>query len=104
LKPDYSRRDPSSMATGPSVPEPESKPAPSAAESDDAASKPAAPLGQVITAVVWSFFGVRRNQAMRDDLARIRPHQVIIVGVILAAVFVLTLIAVVRLILANATG
>jgi len=47
---------------------------------------------------------VRKNQAMQDDLARIRPHQVIIVGVILAAVFVLTLLAIVRIIIATATG
>jgi len=75
--------------------EPEASPAP---ESRAATSR------QVIGAVIWSFFGVRKNRAMQDDLARIRPHQVIIVGVILAAVFVLTLLAIVRIILATATG
>ena len=81
---------------------PESKPARPDPELDEEASKPAAPFSQVIGAVFWSFFGVRRNQAMRDDLARIRPHQVIIVGVVLAALFVLTLLLIVRVIIANA--
>ena len=58
-----------------------------------------ASLREVVGAVFWSFFGVRKGQAMRRDAVSIRPHQVIIVGVALAAVLVVTLLLVVRLIL-----
>jgi hypothetical protein len=60
-------------------------------------------LRDVVRAVCWSFLGIRRNDAMRRDAVTIRPHQVIIVGVIFAALFVLTLITIVRIVLANAT-
>ena len=62
-----------------------------------------ATLLDVIRAVGWSFLGIRRNDAMRRDTVAIRPHQVIIVGVVLAALFVLTLVAIVRIVIASAT-
>lgn len=66
-------------------------------------SEPPAPaqasLRQVAGAVFWSFFGVRKGKAMRRDAVTIRPHQVIIVGIVLAAAFVATLIVLVRVIL-----
>jgi hypothetical protein len=55
--------------------------------------------GEVIRAVASSFLGIRKGQAMRKDTVEIRPHQVIVVGVVLAALFVLTLVLVVRLII-----
>ena len=58
---------------------------------------------QAFKAVFWSFLGVRRNDAMRRDIVSIRPHQVIIVGVIFGAILVLTLITLVRVIIANAS-
>ena len=79
--------------------EPKHEPGPPAAPGHDA--KPAS-LRQVVGAVVWSFFGVRKNRAMQDDLARIRPHQVIIVGVVLAALLVFALLLIVRVIIASA--
>ncbi|HSV18590.1 MAG TPA: DUF2970 domain-containing protein [Casimicrobiaceae bacterium] len=60
-------------------------------------------LRDVVRAVCWSFLGIRRKDAMRRDVVTIRPHQVIIVGVIFAALFVLTLITIVRIVIANAT-
>ena len=66
-------------------------------------SAPQAPrnatLGEVFTAVFWSFFGVRKGKHMQRDAVTIRPHQVVIVGVAAGAIFVLTLIAIVRVIL-----
>jgi hypothetical protein len=62
-----------------------------------------ATLLEVIRAVLWSFFGIRRNDAMRRDAVTIQPHQVIIVGVILAALLVVSLLTLVRIIIANAT-
>ena len=61
--------------------------------------RPQASLVEVVGAVFWSFFGVRKGNAMRRDAVSIRPHQVIIVGVALAAVLVLSLLLLVRLIL-----
>jgi len=62
-----------------------------------------ATLWDVVRTVFWSFLGVRRNDAMRRDIVTIRPYQVIIVGVVFAALFVLTLLTIVRIIIANAT-
>jgi hypothetical protein len=61
-----------------------------------------ATLGEVFTAVFWSFFGVRKGEHMQRDAVTIRPHQVVIVGVIAGAIFVLTLVAIVRLVLRSA--
>jgi hypothetical protein len=61
-----------------------------------------APLRQVVGAVFWSFFGVRKRAAMTADHARIRPWQVILIGILFAALFVATLLGVVRLIVASA--
>jgi len=58
-----------------------------------------ASLGEVVSAVLWSFFGVRKRNKMQEDAVSIRPHQVIIVGVAIAAVFVLMLLLVVRIVI-----
>ena len=49
-------------------------------------------------AVGASFFGVRGRKAHERDLARLNPVHVILVGVLLAAAFVLTLLFIVRLV------
>jgi hypothetical protein len=61
-----------------------------------------ATLPEVVGAVFWSFFGVRKGKAMRRDAVSIRPHQVIIVGVVLAALLVFGLLGLVRLIMRSA--
>jgi len=84
---------------------PDLDPDPSSEKSDPgspAPSKPDASLLQVITAVFWSFLGIRKGNAMRRDLVTIKPHQVIIVGLLFGALFVATLIVVVRLIISAA--
>lgn len=58
-----------------------------------------ATLREVVGAVFWSFFGVRKGHAMRRDAVSIRPHQVIVVGVALAALLVVLLLTLVRVIL-----
>jgi len=57
-----------------------------------------ATLREIVGAVFWSFFGIRKGDAMRRDAVSIRPHQVIIVGVVLAAVLVGSLLLLVRII------
>ena len=84
---------------------PDLDPPPSTEQSDPGspvASKPDAPLPQVITAVFWSFLGIRKGNAMRRDLVTIKPHQVIIVGLLFGALFVATLLLIVRLIISGA--
>jgi hypothetical protein len=67
------------------------------AESEQSERKPkrAGPL-QVAKAVFWSFFGVRRSTDHDADAANITPVQVIVAGIIGAALFVFVLIMVVR--------
>jgi hypothetical protein len=48
--------------------------------------------------VFWSFFGVRRRTDNQADLAGITPLQVVVAGVVGAAIFVTTLILLVRFI------
>lgn len=49
-----------------------------------------------IKAVGASFFGVRGRRAHERDVSRLDPVHVIIAGILLAAVFVLTLVVIVR--------
>ena len=69
------------------------------AESEHSERRPkrAGPL-QVAKAVFWSFFGVRRSKDHDADAASLTPVQVIVAGIIGAAVFVFVLIMVVRLV------
>jgi uncharacterized transporter YbjL len=60
-----------------------------------------ATLREIVAAVFWSFFGIRKGDAMRRDAVTIKPHQVIVVGVVLAAVLVASLLLLVRMITRN---
>ncbi|MBI3350436.1 MAG: DUF2970 domain-containing protein [Burkholderiales bacterium] len=55
-----------------------------------------ASLRQTISAVAWSFFGVRRGRDHENDMAKLNPVHVVIAGVLGAAVFVLMLVLLVR--------
>jgi hypothetical protein len=63
--------------------------------------KTASPL-QVAKAVFWSFFGVRRRAEHEKDLAQIKLAQVVVAGLIGAAIFVLSLVLLVKFIMARA--
>lgn len=58
-------------------------------------------LGQIARAVIWSFLGIRKRSEHESDIARITPAQAIIAGVIGAALFVLTILVVVRIVMSN---
>jgi hypothetical protein len=60
----------------------------------------ASPL-QVIRAVLWSFIGIRKSSGYADDVAKIRPVQVIIAGVFVAALFVGSLVVLVKFLTAK---
>ena len=55
---------------------------------------------QTLGAVLWSFFGVRRSDKHTKDMETLNPIHVIIVGILAAAAFVLTLIVVVKTVVA----
>lgn len=52
-------------------------------------------------AVFWSFLGIRRRSDYDADAAKLTPVQVIVAGIIAGIVFVVTLLIVVRLVLAT---
>lgn len=52
-------------------------------------------------AVMWSFFGVRKNSAYEEDTQTLNPVHVIIAGIIAAVLFVLTLVMLVKIVLAK---
>jgi hypothetical protein len=51
---------------------------------------------QTVRAVGWSFFGVRKNSAFQDDIAKLHPLQIIAVGLVAALIFVGALILLVH--------
>ena len=59
-------------------------------------SKPQGTLLQTVRAVAWSFFGVRRSADYAQDVAKLNPVHVIIAGILGAAIFVATLVLLVR--------
>jgi len=61
-----------------------------------------ASLLQVAGVVLWSFLGIRKGRAMQRDAVIVIPVQVIVVGVLAAALLVLGLLLLVRYIIAHA--
>lgn len=61
---------------------------------------PAARAGliETIKAVGASFFGVRSRSRHEQDMARLDPRVVIATGIVLAGVFVLALVLIVRMV------
>jgi hypothetical protein len=53
---------------------------------------------QVILAVFWSFFGVRRKAAGERDMVTIKPLHVVVAGLLGGAFFIFVLIALVTII------
>ena len=64
----------------------------------DSSSPRKARLRDVASAVLWSFFGVRKGHKLEEDAVSIRPHQVIIVGVVIAAMFVALLLLIANIV------
>ena len=53
-------------------------------------------IGRTIKAVAWSFIGLRQRAAYQEDLARLSPIHIIIVGLIGVSIFVGALILLVN--------
>jgi hypothetical protein len=54
-----------------------------------------------IKAVLWAFLGIRKQADYDQDVKSITPVQAIVTGVVLAAVFVIGLIVLVRFLVAK---
>ncbi len=49
-----------------------------------------------VKAVLWGFLGIRRNADYQKDIASLNPIHIIVVGVVMALLFVLGLIGLVH--------
>ena len=59
------------------------------------------PFFRAVQAVLWSFIGIRKNSAGQEDMAKLNPFHVVVVGLCLALIFVLGLIALVTWVVAQ---
>ncbi len=57
---------------------------------------------QTLSAVLWSFFGVRKGKNHSEDMQKLNPVHVIVVGLLAAAAFVLGLLALVNYVVGSA--
>lgn len=69
------------------------------AEDKDRTPRPAT-FGATMKAVLWSFFGVRKKSDYERDAQQLNPVHVIIAGLLAALIFVVTLILIVRAVVA----
>jgi amino acid transporter len=56
---------------------------------------------RTVSAVLWSFIGIRKNSSGQEDMAKLNPFHVLVVGISLALIFVLGLIAFVNWVVAQ---
>ena len=60
-----------------------------------------ASLWRSMRMVAWSFFGIRKASGLEDDMARVNPFHVIVVGIAAAALFVVGLVILVNWVVAK---
>ena len=58
-------------------------------------------LWRTVTAVGWSFFGVRKNSAFQDDVAHINPLHIVVTGIVAVLFLVVSLIVLVNWVVAK---
>ncbi len=58
-------------------------------------------LFRAVQAVLWSSIGSRKNSDSQEDMAKLNPFHVVVVGICLALIFVLGLIALVNWVVAQ---
>lgn len=54
-----------------------------------------------IRMVAWSFLGIRKGSEFKEDMARVNPFHIIVVGIVAAVIFVLGLIVLVNWVVAK---
>jgi hypothetical protein len=63
------------------------------AKADAPETQPKPSFLRSVKLVAWSFFGVRSQKGYRDDLAKVNPLHVVLVGLVAAALLVVGLIS-----------
>jgi len=53
---------------------------------------------QLVGAVLWSFFGVRKRRDLEADAAQLNPLHLVVAGVIGAALFIVVLLVIVHMV------
>jgi hypothetical protein len=56
---------------------------------------------QTVKAVAWSFVGLRKRAGYEQDVQRLNPVHVIVAGIMGAGIFILSLILVVKWVIAS---
>ncbi len=74
---------------------------PVAADAEEKALHRKGSLRRTLSAVGWSFFGVRKARDLERDAAQLNPLHVVIAGVVVAALFVALLIVLVNWVIAS---
>jgi Protein of unknown function (DUF2970) len=69
----------------------------------EAAARPASFM-QTLRAVAWSFLGIRKRAGFEQDVQKLNPVHVVVAGILGAAIFVATLIVVVRWVISSGVG
>ncbi|MDM0115064.1 DUF2970 domain-containing protein [Variovorax sp. J22R133] len=57
-------------------------------------------LWRTVKAVGWGFFGVRKDSAFREDIAKLSPLHIVGVGLVAVVLLVVGLIALVKFVVA----
>ena len=57
-------------------------------------------LLRTVKAVAWGFFGVRKNSDYQEDIAKLTPLHIVVVGLVAVALFVGALILLVNYVVA----
>ena len=74
---------------------------PVATEAEEKALHRKGSLLRTLSAVGWSFFGVRKSRDLEHDAAHLNPLHLVIAGVVVAALFVALLIVLVNWVIAS---
>jgi len=61
-------------------------------------------IWRTVKAVLWSFTGLRSRKAFEEDMEQLNPIHTILVGLVLAVLFVLGLLALVNWVVQQPTG
>jgi len=60
-----------------------------------------ASLWRSVRVVAWSFLGIRKGSESQEDMARVNPFHIIAVGLVAAALFVVSLVILVNWVVAK---
>jgi len=63
-----------------------------------------ASIFRTVQAVLWSFLGIRKNADYQKDTENLNPFHIVVVGIVIALIFVLGLMALVNWVVVQPTG